>query len=156
MNSGSGGEMYAMNRNLSDIELDNDDLDGDLGLSDSDDGEVKRGMFKMQKMEKRSKRKAKPAAKPKKKQVFRQEFDTNVFEVALACLEHKGLIATGDPEICQKCKAVFNQHSAIQDVEGHQLWECEFCTHRNEVMLEDDEIPKSMEVTYLIEAAAQV
>ena len=42
------------------------------------------------------------------------------------------------------------------EVDGHQMWECEFCNYRNEVMLDDEEIPKSLEVTYLLEAAAQV
>jgi hypothetical protein len=99
---------------LSDIELDNDDLSGDLNLSDCDDGA--REVLKVQKFEKRAKRKA-PAKKAKK--VFRQEFDTNVYEVAFACLEHKGDIATGDAEFCQKCKCVFNSNSVIRDIEGH-------------------------------------
>ena len=77
-----------------------------------------------------------------------------MFEVALACLEHKGQIATGDAEFCEKCKAVFNKNSEIKDVDGHQLWVCEFCNHRNEVMLDEEEIPKALEVTYLLEAAA--
>ena len=141
-----------MNRNLSDIEMDADDLSGELGLSDDEDGERKRVMIITQKQAKRAKR----GAPVKKKQVFRQEFDTNVFEVALACLEHKGQIATGDPEFCQRCKAVFNQQSKIVEVDGHQMWECEFCNYRNEVMLDDEEIPKNLEVTYLLEAAAQV
>jgi len=98
-------EVLEMNRNLSDIEMDADDLSGELGLSDEEDGERMRGMIKQSKQAKRAKRKV-PVSK--KQQVFRQEFDTNVFEVALACLEHKGQIATGDPEFCQKCKAVFN------------------------------------------------
>jgi len=33
------------------------------------------------------------------------------------------------------------------------IWTCEFCNGRNEVQLDDEEIPKSEEVTYLIEAA---
>lgn len=41
-------ESLAMNRNLSDIEMDNDDLDGDLNLSD-DGGDQKRSMMRAQK-----------------------------------------------------------------------------------------------------------
>ena len=37
-----------------------------------------------------------------------------------------------------------------------QLWTCEFCHLENEVMIEEEEIPQSNEVTYLLEAAAQV
>ena len=40
-------EELDINRNCSDIELDADDLDGDLNLSGSDDeGQMRRGMFK--------------------------------------------------------------------------------------------------------------
>jgi uncharacterized protein YbcC (UPF0753/DUF2309 family) len=36
------------------------------------------------------------------------------------------------------------------------MWKCEFCNHVNEVHIEDEEIPQSNEVTYLLEAAAQI
>ena len=36
------------------------------------------------------------------------------------------------------------------------MWTCEFCNTKNEVHLEDEELPQSDEVTYLLEAAAQI
>ena len=33
---------------------------------------------------------------------------------------------------------------------------CEFCNNRNEVDLEEEELPKLNEVTYILQAAAQV
>ena len=36
------------------------------------------------------------------------------------------------------------------------MWVCEFCNSKNEVSIEDEEKPKSKEVNYIIEAAAQV
>ena len=33
---------------------------------------------------------------------------------------------------------------------------CEFCNNENEVMIEEEEIPTAPEVTYLLEASAQV
>ena len=45
---GSDNELKLQNRNLSDIEMDADDLSGDLNLSDDgSDGEMKRGMLKV-------------------------------------------------------------------------------------------------------------
>ena len=35
-----------------------------------------------------------------------------------------------------------------------QIWTCEYCNARNEVMIDDGEVPKNNEVTYMIEAAA--
>lgn len=37
-----------------------------------------------------------------------------------------------------------------------QLWYCEFCNHLNAVNIDEEEIPKTNEVNYLVEAAAQV
>ena len=84
------------------------------------------------------------------------EFDTNVFQVALDCLENKGEIATGDATICTTCAGVFSMFSKLtQEMDGQQIWDCEFCNTRNEVMIdEEEEMPKEGEVTYMIEAAA--
>ena len=49
-----------------------------------------------------------------------------------------------------------NQTSKLVDENNKQIWACEFCNHKNEVMIGPEEIPTSTEVTYLIEAAAQV
>lgn len=70
-------------------------------------------------------------------------------------------MATGDPETCTKCNAVFNIHSKVDkeikmDGSEEQSWTCEFCCNVNSVCLDEEEIPKSAEVNYLKEAAAQV
>lgn len=65
-------------------------------------------------------------------------------------------MATGDPEVCQKCGAIFNIHSKILTEGEDQMWQCEFCCHKNPVNLDEEEIPKADEVNYLKEAAAQV
>jgi len=41
-------EYYERERNLSACEMDDDDLDGDLNLSDDEGGELKRAQFKSQ------------------------------------------------------------------------------------------------------------
>ena len=64
-------------------EMDSDDLGGDLNLSDSDGGVQERVMRKKFKKERRQ-------AANESVNVYRQEFDTNVFEVKLDCLNEKG------------------------------------------------------------------
>lgn len=83
-------KFYEQERNLSACEMNDDDLDGDLNLSDSDDGEQKRANFKAARRQKKSK-----AAK-----VHVVEADTNIFQVSLACLKNAGVMATGDPFLC--------------------------------------------------------
>jgi hypothetical protein len=65
-------------------------------------------------------------------------------------------MATGDPELCPKCGAVFNKHSKIENIDGKEFWTCEFCCSKNEVCLDEEEIPKVSAINYLVEAAAQV
>ena len=80
---------------------------GDLCDSDSDDGQERRALFKIARGAKRGG--ASAVAAPK----FNQEFDTNVFEVKLDCLENKGEVATGDAHICSSCGAVFSNVSKL-------------------------------------------
>ena len=46
--------------------------------------------------------------------------------------------------------------SVLKEVDGNQIWVCEFCNNENEVMIAEEEIPTAPEVTYLLEAPAQV
>ena len=101
-------------------------------------------------------RQRRTAAAKEQSERIRVEFDTNIFKVSMDCLQNRGQIATGDAEFCTNCKAVFNQTSVIVEEEGKQIWVCEFCNARNEVMIGEEEIPQESELTYLIEAAAQV
>ena len=77
-----------------------------------------------------------------------------MFQVALDCLENKGEVATGDAETCKTCGGVFSKISQIVMEDEQQIWTCEYCNARNEVMIDDGEVPKNNEVTYMIEAAA--
>jgi len=63
--------------------MDSDDLGGDLNLSDCEDGQERRGVWKSHKQSKR-------ATTNQAAEVYRQEFDTNVFEIALDILADKG------------------------------------------------------------------
>lgn len=64
-------------------EMDSDDLGGGLNLSDDESGVQQR----QQRKEFKSRRRAE---KQESAHVYRQEFDTNVFEVKLDCLADKG------------------------------------------------------------------
>lgn len=92
--------------------------------------------------------------------VYKQEVDTNVFKIALSTLKNQAELASGDPVICKNCKAIFNQFSVIEEkktLEGEelQMWTCEFCNTQQEVSLEKEELPKTAEVNYIMEAVAQ-
>lgn len=122
-----------------------------MNLSDCEEMAVQR--VQMKKIKKQDRRDAGQKAKASKYYV---EVDTNVFEIQLDCLNNKTEIATGDPELCQGCSGVLNFKSQVKDVNNEQVWKCEFCNHDNKVMLDEEEIPKTEAVSYLVEAAAQV
>jgi hypothetical protein len=72
-----------------------------------------------------------------------------------------GSIATGDPTFCVKCKSIFNSKSKIvheknSEEEKAQIWYCEFCYSKNEVNLDDGEIPTQNEVNYILEGPTVV
>lgn len=91
---------------------------------------------------------------------FEQEIDTNVFSINMSTLKHGSELATGDPIFCKTCNAAFNVFSKYEEVkvegEEQQVWTCEFCNTKNTIMLEPEEVPKSKEVNYIVEAPAQV
>lgn len=87
---------------------DSDDLEGELNLSDCEDNSSIRQEIKKSKKNERKKK-----GKNKKANKYVVEVDTNVFQVSLACLKDNVELATGDPELCKKCNAVFNSFSKI-------------------------------------------
>jgi hypothetical protein len=94
---------------------------------------------------------------------YRQEVDTNVFQISMGCLKDSSVeLATGDPLFCSQCQAIFNKHSKIEEIkdvlsgEEEQIWSCEFCLHKNKVQMEPEELPKTATVNYILEAAAQI
>lgn len=136
-------EIEYQERNNSCCEVDSDDLEGDLNLSDEEGGS-KRVFLKQRRQKKK-----------RKANVYRQEVDTNIFKMDFNCLKQGAELATGDPTLCEDCKAVFNKKSKLTPLEnGESIWVCEFCGKKNTVFLDEDEIPKSLAVSYIVEAAA--
>eukprot|EP00347_Sterkiella_histriomuscorum_P012379 403368807 len=186
-NSGSGSDDEGNERCRSIVMVHSDDLEGALNLSDSEDMStvnLKRGAM--------NRNKKAPA------RIFKQEVDTNVFNICMGTLKNDGELATGDPIFCKGCGASFNLHSIIVDAQSNsgmisssvlgskkfkeddqeeqkkepvmqidtgsgydpaqsgKIWPCEFCNFRNPIDVEPEEMPKSNQVTYILEAAAQV
>ncbi|CAI2386334.1 unnamed protein product [Moneuplotes crassus] len=133
--------------------------------------------------------KPKRAAKVAKSRVNRQgrkfqnEVDTNVISLSLKVLKEDAELAAGDPIFCEKCNAVFNVNSKLDEKEkkleqilevdeedkeedmvpnereevkielgeGEELWNCEFCNHKNIIFIEKEEIPKKDAINYIID-----
>ena len=139
-------------RNRSCEEVHSDELEGELQLSDcEDESRVKK--FRAKKKYQKASYKQAPA------RLFRQEIDTNIYRIGFKTLADKAELASGDPTECQKCKAIFNIHSKVEEEKNEdsdQVWVCEFCNHKNNVDLEEEEKPKNKAVNFILEAAAQV
>ena len=88
---------------------------------------------------------------------YKQEVDTNVLSLHLGILKNKSEIATGDPILCSNCSAIFNIYSKLitDSTKNEQSWTCEFCSTPNKVSIEEEEMPKAEEITYIIESAQQ-
>lgn len=106
-------------QNRSFEEVDSDELDGNLDASSDEEEAVRRAANVKQKA----------AWKSAPRRQFQQEVDTNIFKIDFASLKDKAELATGDALFCAKCGAVFNMHSVIAEVDGKQIWNCEFCMH---------------------------
>lgn len=98
-----------------------------------------------------------PSPAKKKKVKFRTA-NTNVVSIDFSTLENGVQISTGDPMFCTSCKAIFNQDSKliIGEEKDPQIWVCEFCSHKNQVNIHPEEIPKSDSVDYIIAPATNV
>ena len=53
---------------------------------------------------------------PQASKAYRQEVDTNIYQVQMACLKDHAEMATGDAEVCPHCFGVFNKYSKVEEV----------------------------------------
>ncbi|XP_070541916.1 circularly permutated Ras protein 1-like [Ptychodera flava] len=85
-----------------------------------------------------------------KKHKYRRA-DTNIISVKFDSLVKPSHMHTGDVMKCEGCSAVLSSVSNLSDSgDGGKIWRCEFCDHVNRADLDDEEIPKKNDVTYLI------
>lgn len=63
----------------------------------------------------------------------------------------------GDPVYCEDCRAIASHLSKIQTEENQEAkWQCEFCSKSNTVDIEQTDLPKQEDATYLISPAPVV
>lgn len=77
--------------------------------------------------------------------------DTNVIEINLNCLRSTSSLATGDPIFCKRCEALLNASSVLTRSDTCLKWVCEFCFYENELNIDEEEVPKALELTYYLE-----
>ncbi|CAF2229853.1 unnamed protein product [Rotaria magnacalcarata] len=93
--------------------------------------------------------------------------DTNVLSVKFNRLLQPGEMHAGDPVYCKACNAIASHLSKIQNEtnendtserpdEPESKWCCEFCLHTNGVDIEQSDLPKQEDATYLVSPAPVV
>lgn len=97
----------------------------------------------------------------------KHDSDLAVPSVNTACLRLGNILslennlATGEAIKCSQCAAVLSATSRVKsDDAGTKLWRCEFCNTKNELEVEDDELPSATSegkdyFDYLLEPAEQ-
>jgi hypothetical protein len=133
----------------------NDDEELDEVYSCNEDEDENVDLFsKIQGGDKKKKKKLFNLAELKdEKKVFQHEVDTNVLTFRFNFLKEKVAFATGDPVLCQGCQAVFNKYSKL---DGNDLWICEFCGVKNNIMIEPEEIPTADCIDYFVQSVNQI
>ena len=87
-------------------DVDSDELDGDMNLSDNEEeAQNFRQVIKSKK-------------KNEQRRKYRQEIDTNIFKIQFKTLADKAEIATGDPVACKQCQAFFNVNSKVEETKN--------------------------------------
>lgn len=96
----------------------------------------------------------------KKKKRLRKA-DTNIVSIKFNKLLQPGEMHAGDPVYCSTCGAIASHLSQIQTVQPEEgliadaktQWKCEFCPQTSNVDIEQSDLPKKEDATYLVEPA---
>ena len=86
------------------------------------------------------------------------DLDTNVVSARFDHLVERSNTYTGDFYPCTNCGAVLSHVSKLGEVNAidrKRKWICDFCKFENKLMIEDEEVPKKDEVTYILEAPVE-
>lgn len=81
--------------------------------------------------------------------------NTNVVTIKFNQLKDIIDMHVGDPIKCSYCDAYLSSISQV-DFTNEPIWECEFCQRENRPQIEHQEVPRSEDVTFMIEAAPSV
>ncbi|XP_062566658.1 circularly permutated Ras protein 1-like [Saccostrea cucullata] len=79
--------------------------------------------------------------------------DTNIISIDFQKIIAPSNMHTGDPVHCTSCDVILSSLSKITSKENKKIWVCEFCGTENELDIEEEEIPGSNDVTYMLEPA---
>jgi len=90
----------------------------------------------------------------RRKEKPQHEPNTNVILAKFDKLVEKNKTFSGDAYKCKNCEAYLSKISQVLDssrFDKRRTWKCEFCSFENKLKIEEEEIPKEQEITYLIE-----
>ncbi len=80
-----------------------------------------------------------------------------IFSLIEFSLFYLGEMHAGDPVYCSDCGAITSHLSKIQTEENQESkWQCEFCPKLNTVDIEQTDLPKQEDATYLLTPAPAV
>ncbi|KAL3882463.1 hypothetical protein ACJMK2_028800 [Sinanodonta woodiana] len=79
--------------------------------------------------------------------------DTNIVSLKLNQLVAPGNMHAGDPTYCASCGAIMSSISKLEKSIEEKVWNCEFCNVKNVVDVDDEEVPTSEDLTYMLEPA---
>jgi hypothetical protein len=89
-------------------------------------------------------------------QIYEREIDTNVLKIDFLFMKEQIKCATGNPYFCKKCEAIFNVYSILENgINDKKLWICEFCGNKNELLIDQEELPKQEIIDYYIKSEVQ-
>jgi len=71
--------------------------------------------------------------------------------LSLGTLSEGAQIFTGEAIFCSNCQASYNFYSTIIVENDQQLWQCEFCNTKNNVMIDKEEIPTVDTIDYMLD-----
>ena len=103
------------------------------------------------------------------------EATTNIVNVYLGRLQDKTCQASGDATRCSSCGGVFSKFSILtsadvvdekgkessetgsgeEEEDDREIWVCEYCGERNEVVLMEEEKPTEAEIDYIVEVPTE-
>lgn len=82
--------------------------------------------------------------------------NTNIFVIDMSRWDATYNPITGDPIYCSDCRSIFNRYSTytpINNEPDHFQWICEFCGDVNEIRADEEEMPKTDAVAYILEGS---
>lgn len=79
--------------------------------------------------------------------------DTNIISIDFRKVIAPSNMHTGDPVHCTSCDVILSSISKITTSEDKKIWHCEFCGTDNELDIEEEEIPRINDVTFMLEPA---